>query len=187
MEFLELLQARRTVRKYDGTPVPRAVLEALLATAVQAPTGMNLQPWAFGVIEGVEALKALSDRAKAFLLENLDNFPLFERYRGMLANPDVNLCYNASACIVVYAKPGGATPEADCTMAAYNIMLAAANQGLGSCWVGFLTFTLDDAATKAAFGVPADFRVVAPLVIGTPAGEVSPVAKDAPEILFWQK
>jgi nitroreductase len=187
MEFLELIKTRRTVRGFSGAPVARETLEGLLAAAVEAPTGMNLQPWAFGVIEGVDRLRAYSDRAKAYLLANLEQFPMFARYREMLENPEVNLCYNASACIVVYAKPGGATPDADCTMAAYNIMLAAANEGLGSCWVGFLTFTLNDPATKAELGVPADYRVVAPLVVGTPAAPPAPVTKHAPEIVFWQQ
>lgn len=186
MEFMDVIHARRTVRSFTDEPVPREVLEGLLQAAVQAPTGMNLQPWAFGIILGVERLRELSTRTKAYLLEHLEQFPMFARYRDMLANPESTVCYGAPACIVVFAKPNGATPENDCTMAAHNIMLAACNQGLGSCWVGFLGLLLNEAEVKREFGVPEDYRVVAPIIIGHPQGNIPPVPKNAPEILFWQ-
>lgn len=187
MELMDALYQRRTVRAYTDEAVPRETIEILLQAAVQAPTGMNMQPWAFGVLQGADVLRDLSDRAKAFLLENIDRFPGFERYRDMMANPETNLCYGASACIVVYATPNGVTTDNDCTMAAQNIMLAATDLGLGTCWVGFLGFTLNDPDVKRQFGVPEDYRVVAPIIVGSPLGEVPPVEKNPPQVLYWQE
>lgn len=48
--FHELMAARRTVRDYDSRQVPRAAIEAAIATAGTAPSGANLQPWHFVAI-----------------------------------------------------------------------------------------------------------------------------------------
>lgn len=186
MELMDVLAARHSVRAYTDEPVARETLTQLLQAAVLAPTGMNLQPWAFGVIQGADRLCDYSDRAKVYLLANMAQFPMFERYRGWLDDPDSNLCHGATAAIIVYAKPGGATPEQDCTMAAQNIMLAAVNAGLGTCWIGFLSFALNLPEVKQELGVPDDYKVVAPIIIGHPAGPVPGVEKAPPEVIFWQ-
>jgi len=187
MNFMDVIARRRTVRAYTGEPVPRELIDTLLQTAVMAPTGMNLQPWAFGVIEGVDRLKSYSDKSKAYLLEHIDQFPGFERYRDLMADPTINLCHNAPVCVVVYAKPNGATSDNDCTMAAHNIMLAAVDNGLATCWVGFLSFILNQPDVKRELGVPEDYRVVAPIVVGYPHGDIPPVPKNPPEIVYWMK
>ena len=120
------------------------------------------------------------------LLEHIEQFPMFANYRDFLADPKVNICYGAPACIVVFSKPGGVTPDYDCSMAAHDIMLTAVNQGLGTCWCGFLGLLLNVPEVKREFGVPDDYRVVAPILIGRPQGDIPPVPKNPPEILFWQ-
>lgn len=46
-DFLALMRRRRTVRDFSSRPVPRAVIEAAVATAGTAPSGANQQPWTF--------------------------------------------------------------------------------------------------------------------------------------------
>ena len=48
--FLALMRRRRTVRDFSDRPVPRAVIEAAIATAGTAPSGANQQPWMFACI-----------------------------------------------------------------------------------------------------------------------------------------
>lgn len=69
-EFYDEMRRRRTVREFSNRPVPRAVIEAALKTAGTAPSGANLQPWHFAVIED-PALKhrireAAEEEEKAF-------------------------------------------------------------------------------------------------------------------------
>ena len=52
MDALEAIRARRSIRKFKDQPVPRDVLERILAATVQAPSGKNNQPWRFIVVEG---------------------------------------------------------------------------------------------------------------------------------------
>lgn len=59
------LRRRRTVRDFDSRPVPRDVIETCLLAAGTAPSGANLQPWHFAVIENPEAKKRIRVAAEA--------------------------------------------------------------------------------------------------------------------------
>jgi nitroreductase len=52
MQFDEVMMGRRSIRGYKPDPVPREVIEEVLALAMRAPTSMNTQPWHFYVITG---------------------------------------------------------------------------------------------------------------------------------------
>lgn len=187
MELTDVIAARHSVRAYTDEPVSRETLEQLLQVAVQAPTAMNTQSWAFGVIQGADKLAAYSERTKAFMLENLDKYPALERYRSVMASPDFNIFHGAPALINVFTKPGAVTPDIDCSMAAYNIMLAATERGLGTCWIGFFCFYLNLPEVKREFGVPEDYRVIAPIIVGHPAGETPAVEKAPADVIFWHE
>lgn len=49
--FLGNIRRRRTVREFSSQPVPREVIEAAITAAGTAPSGANLQPWHFAIIE----------------------------------------------------------------------------------------------------------------------------------------
>ncbi len=187
MELIEGIRSRRAVRKYAARPVDRATIDGLIQAAVLAPSATNAQPWAFGVVEGPGRLRDLSTRAKALLLERMSDFPHRQRYKDVLADPAFNIFYDAPALVVVYAR--SLTPYAvgDCSMAAYTLMLAAHGQGLATCWIGFAEPLLQLPEVKAEFGVAAELRVVAPLVLGYPAEAVEPTPRNPPELLFWMR
>ena len=60
MEFDEVIMGRRSIRGYKPDPVPRALIEEVLALAMRAPSSMNTQPWHFHVITGapLDAIRA---------------------------------------------------------------------------------------------------------------------------------
>ena len=184
MNLMNVIYARHSVRSYAETPVERAVIEQLLQAAVQAPSAMNLQPWAFGVIQGAELLHAYSRRAKDHLLSMREQLPWLAGYIPMLENPDYNLFYGAPALVVIYARPE-TTPQGDCCLAAENLMLAAWDMGLGTCWIGFAGLYFNLAEVKQALEVPADYVAVAPLIVGHPHGDIPAAEKNPPQILFW--
>lgn len=186
MELMQALATRRSVRAYTPQPVDRTVVEQLIGAATLAPSGMNLQPWAFAVVEGVEKLRDLSDRVKHSLLTKLEHSPSLSRYRDRLTDPAYNVFYDAPTLVLVCAKPSTYDPTAGCVMAAYTFMLAARDRGLGTCWIGFADELFRRPDTKAEFGIPAEYRVVAPLIIGYPDGETDPSTRHPPEILAWR-
>ena len=52
MEFDDVILGRRSIRGYKPDPVPRALIEEILALAMRAPSSMNTQPWNFYVVTG---------------------------------------------------------------------------------------------------------------------------------------
>jgi len=51
MELDACIKGRRSIRRYEEKPVPKEIIEKLLNAGISAPSGMNLQPWRFVVIE----------------------------------------------------------------------------------------------------------------------------------------
>lgn len=63
--FRDLMAVRRTVRDFADRPVPRAIIEAAIATAASAPSGANQQPWTFVAIASAEQKRRLREAAEA--------------------------------------------------------------------------------------------------------------------------
>lgn len=158
-----------------------------MRAATLAPSAMNTQPWAFGVIEGVARLRALSDRVKADLLGRMEPTSSLQRYRDRLDNPTFSVFYDAPLLVVIYARPVSYDGRGACAMAAHSLMLAAADEGLGTCWIGFAEPLFDSPAMKAELGVPASYRVVAPVIVGHPAAASTQPFHNEPEIVYWQQ
>ena len=75
MEFTELVRTRRSVRRYQETPVPRELLRELLETACWAPSGDNLQPWYFLALtepQEIARLKGTMERVSVEIEEHLE-------------------------------------------------------------------------------------------------------------------
>jgi nitroreductase len=63
--FLSRMQTRRTVRHFTDRPIPRAVIEACVATAGTAPSGANQQPWHFAIVSNAATKRAIREAAEA--------------------------------------------------------------------------------------------------------------------------
>ena len=166
MELIEVIKTRRAVREYTDARVDRRTVERLLGAAVLAPSAMNLQPWAFAVLLDRERIDNYARRAKDWLLSNVSQ--VSESARHILDDPNFVLFYHAPALAIVLAKTSDAQAAEDCCLAAENLMLAARDEGLGTCWIGFARPWLDLPSTKHELGLPADHHVVAPIVLGYP-------------------
>jgi nitroreductase len=174
------------VRHYAPTVVDEATVRSLLFAAVQAPSTLNQQPWAFGVCHGHERLRTYSELAKRHLVETYH--PQWEQYlrSELYENPNYDVFHGAGTLIVIYAVSGRMHPTEECCLAAQNLMLAAHGLGLGTCPIGFARPWLDLPETKRRFGVADHLQAVFPLVLGYPAlAEPSPGRRE-PEIACWQ-
>ena len=185
MDLIEAIRTRRSIRAYRPDPVPRETIEQLLAAATLAPSAMNLQPWAFGVVTDCAKIRDLSERAKALLLGQMTERPFLKRFEEYFRNPDYSIFYHAPALIVIYSRSVSAFAPIDCALAAENLMLAARGFGLGSCWIGFGHDLLELPETKRELGVPPECSVAAPIIVGRPAEEREAPERKATEILYW--
>ena len=190
MELIKAIYQRRAVRSYTAEKIEKITIEKLLDAAVHAPTAVHREPWAFVVVQNKDRLRQYSDRAKALLLEQQEATSFFRgsepRALAMLADPAFNVFYDAGTLIVVCCKARGPFVDADCWLAAENLMLAASEMGLGSCVIGSAVGGLNSAALKTELDIPADMRVYAPLIVGVPAQLVPPSPRKPPRIIAWK-
>ncbi|MGZ4889737.1 MAG: nitroreductase family protein [Candidatus Angelobacter sp.] len=168
MNFMDVLNKRRAVREYTQASIDRPEIEALINAAIEAPSAMNLQPWAFAVVLGQERIDGYAKRAKDWLLASFAQSPEQAHARHMLEDPHFTLFYHAPALVLVLAKSSEAQAVEDCCLAAENLMLAARDRGLGTCWIGFARPWLNLPETKAELDLPDQYQVVAPIVLGRP-------------------
>ncbi len=182
MDVLEAIHGRRAVRDYADKIPSESVIRSLIGEAVWAPSGVNLQPWSFFVVDDRATLAACSTEAKALMLGQADVHPELAHMREMLTSPQFNIFYNAPVLVVICSTTPDEMALKDCCLAAQTLMLAAHAQGVGSCWIGFSEAWLNTPAGKAKLGIPAEFRPVAPIIIGYPKGSTPANERRAPDI-----
>ncbi len=175
--------ARHSVRAYAKEIPDRDTIQTLLEAAVHAPTAMHEEPWAFVVMQDEALLRQVSDIAKPLFIARLHRI---HRSSSHVLDDNFNIFHDAGTLIVICAKPSGIYVEADCWLAAENLMLAACALGLGTCVIGSAVDALNRADMKELIGIPAEYNAIAPIIVGIPAGEITITAKKAPLILAWK-
>lgn len=184
MSVIDAIYERRSVRSYRAKTVDRRIVSALLDAAVQAPTALHEEPWAFAVVQDRDALRRLSDAALKTLQDRETGLHLPRGSQGFTL-PE-NVFYDAGTLIVIYGKPLGPFVAADCWLAAENLMLAARGMGLGSCVIGLAAAALNSPEWKAELKVPAGLTAYAPVIVGEPSGETPAAGRREPEVLSWR-
>lgn len=76
--------------------------------------------------------------------------------------------HGAPAVVLILAKSPEAQASEDCCLAAENLMLAARNEGLGTCCIGLARHWLNLSSTKQELGLPVSYEVIVPIVLGHP-------------------
>jgi len=195
MSVADAIRGRRAVRAYTPEPVEPATIELLLEAAVLAPTAMREEPWTFAIVQDGAELRHLSERAKRLWKKQatahegaLDPVASARQRRvsDLLLDPEFSIFYDAGTLIVICATPESHFVEADCWLAAENLMLMACAMGLGTCPIGFALPVLNAPEVKAELGVPADVEVVAPIIIGVPSGSPPLGHRRPPRISAWR-
>jgi nitroreductase len=181
---IQVIYQRRAVRDYLPAAVPHAKIVELLHAAVQAPSAVNQQPWAFAVFQGKDKLKSFSERAKPLCISSLPANESGEM-AAMLRDPNFNIFYNSNTLIVICARATGLNPAEDCCLAAQNLMLAAHALGLATCPIGLARPWLNLPEVKSELGIPAETTPVFPLILGYPASQPVAVPRKEPEVVVW--
>ena len=153
MEFKEVIRNRFSCRKYIAKEIEWEKLEAVLEAGRLAPTAKNLQEQHIYVVQSEEALAKIDK---------------------------VTSCrYGAPTVLVVafdknnvFTYPGGKRDSGveDATIVATHMILAAADEGLGSCWINFF----EPEKMAAELGLPENEEVLMMLDLGYAAGGVKP-------------
>ena len=137
MNFQELIKKRYSVRAYKPDPVEEDKLARVLEAARIAPTAANRQ--AFRVIV-IETAKRKADLQRIY-------------GRDWFVQAPIVLCVCAVPSEAWVRKADGwNAAEVDATIVMSHIVLAAAEEGLGTCWIA----AFDPAAAREVLGLPLD-------------------------------
>jgi nitroreductase len=184
---IDAIRTRRSVRSYESTGIPRDVLTTIIQAANQAPSGMNMQPWRFVVVENKELKQALVETAVPNSIRYLE--PLKEtnpaRYQNIMKRYDEledPVYYSAPAIIFVIGS--GPYAQDSCPLACANLMLAAHSLGLGTCWVKLGSLVTDNPRVVEALGMRQGEQIFGPILVGYPKGHTPAPAKREP-VIQW--
>lgn len=134
-EVIQSILDRRSVRVYSDEQIKQEDLDLILKSGLYAPSGCNMQPWHFTVVQNKNLINELNIETKKELLKCGN-----ERFENYAKNEAFDIFYNASTTIVISGEKAALTPQVDCAAATENMILAADSLGIGSCWIGLITF-----------------------------------------------
>jgi nitroreductase len=195
MELEKALETRRSIRKYQDTPVPTDLILKAIGMATWAPNGGNYQPWKFFVVKNRNMIEKIADavQAKVDLMagwpEAADFGQTFQRYRA-------NAAFFRSAPAVIAVAMGGYQSAADKVLrkrgetdpeaaemirnraevssriqtiagATGYLLLALHSLGLGACWMAGPMLARREISRMLE--IPDDVELFALVPVGYPA------------------
>lgn len=162
MDAIECLKTRRSIRAYEPTAVPRAIVEDIVDCGRLAASAINIQPWLFVAVDDEELRRRIA--------EATDYGKFIEQ---------------SPVCIVVFCRNVKYFVE-DGSAATQNILNAARAHGLGSCWVAGHQKAYGG-TIRTLLGVPDDFALVSIVALGHAAEERNPDKRPLSEVLRWNR
>jgi nitroreductase len=179
--FLKLCRARRSTRRFSDRPVEKEKVERCLEAARLAPSASNRQPWRFIVFDDPAEKEKLARAVFKGIYSASDRFD----------KAPVLVCLLIRESLVVNRLAGIAQGTQyqliDAGIAGEHFVLAAAEQGLGTCWIGWY----DARALLKHLGLRGKaYRAVALLALGYPAADASTAERSRlplSDIVSWNE
>jgi len=166
MDFYEVLRTRRSIRKYKRAPVEEEKLERILEAVRIAPSAANFQPWHFIVVKDESVKHALK-----------------EAYgREWFTAAPVIVCACGEPAKAWVRRDGKSYVDVDVSIAFEHLILAAAAEGLGTCWIG----AFDPAAVRKALGLPEGIEPIAMTPLGYPDEAPRPFSRKSRDEIVRQ-
>ena len=163
METFNAICHRVSVREYDDRPVSKELLKTLVDAGRRAPTARGTEPWEFVIVQDKEVLQKI----------------------GEIANSG-SFIKKAAACIAVFCQDTKYYIE-DGSAATENILLVAADNGLGACWVAGDKKPYADQITRL-FDAPSRLKLLSLISVGWPIAESRQSKKRGlKEVIHWEK
>ncbi len=154
MDFYEVLRRRRSIRGYASDPIDEAVLGRLFEAVSLAPSACNLQPIRFLFIRDAEVRRRVCSC-----------YP-----RPWLAEAPVIVAALGHRETAWRRLNGTSAHTIDVSIAMEHLILAAAAEGLGTCWI----CAFDQEAMRQALRLPECWDVVAITPLGRPSAAPGP-------------
>ncbi len=176
-----LIRTRRSVRRYEERQPPQAALQRVLASAAHAPSAHNRQPWRFLLISDNAGKAALAtamgkrlaaDRRRDGDAEAIIGADVARSFKRITGAPIVIVVAMTLAEMDCYPDQERAHAEwlmavQSTAMAGQNLLLAAAAEGLGACWMCAPLFCAPE--VKRVLQLPNEWEVQGLVTLGYPA------------------
>ena len=164
MEVLQAIKERRSIRQYSEEPVSAEQMKQVLEAGRWAPSRGNSQPWKFIVVSDEQIRKELAE-----------------------VIPTGKFIAQAPQGIAIVVDPKiSKHPEQEGAAAIQNILLAAHELGLGTCWISVRGTDWAETAAKV-LGIPDEEWLISVVSIGYPAEAPEKPRKGLDEITFTNK
>lgn len=190
MNVMEAIERRRSIREYQPDEIPEDVLQRLLNAMRLAPSSHNGQPWKFIVVRRTETKSAVAaactwKTADGQLLsqEWVDGAPVIIVACG--SDKEAAVRYYKDGDVVITGWPALEAELAqgpvefesaligDLTIALDHLSLAAASEGLGTCWIG----ALNENWMREALSIPDGVRAPLAMALGYPTVQPDPTPR----------
>lgn len=163
---INTIMQRHSIRKYLDRPVEHQKLEIIAKCGVNAPNGMNQQPWAVRIVESKEWISGITSE---FVKKNKEMVAKDKNFKNMFRN--------APNVIVIATEKGKGLIDAG--LMGENMILAAKSLGLGTCCLGGpVQFVKNDPAAAKyleQLDIPDGYEVAYMIAVGYP--DETPAAK----------
>lgn len=171
-EVLEKIKGRRSIRKFKDTPVEKELLKKIAEAGTYAATSMGRQSPVMIVVTNKELRDKLS-KINAQIMGREEDFDPF---------------YGAPNVIVVLAKKSIPAHVYDGSLVMGNLMLAAYDLGLGSCWIHRARETFETEEGKEillSLGITGEYEGIGNCVIGYQDGDTPRAAKRKSGYIYY--
>lgn len=154
-DLMDIIEARKSIRSYKLQDIEEDKLNYILEAFRKAPSAKNLQPWKLIVVKNKETIKELAAAC--------NNQTFLEEAPILIA-----ACAKEGEDYGVMGGYMNSYPV-DIALAMEHLILAAAEQGLGTCWIG----AFKEQLVKDILDIPKKVRVVTLTPVGYPSRETS--------------
>ncbi|GAA0361406.1 nitroreductase family protein [Bacillus horti] len=123
---------RVSCRSFENREIPEAIVHEIITAGTYAPASGNMQPWEFIIVDEIETKKQVAEQTFAGFYSKGAKSQQWVKDAGII----IIACVNYKRTIARYGELGYAWAPIDTTSAVQNMILAATERGIASCWVG---------------------------------------------------
>ncbi len=172
MDTIKCIRERRDIRDFRPDPIPEDILKKILDSAIQSPSAGNIQDWHFCLVKNPNTKRLLVNAA--LNQDFIARAPLV-----------IVVCSDLNRISSSYGERGKSLYSVQDTSAAIeNLLLAAWNFGIGSCWVG----AFNEQRVRETLVLPENVRPLAIIPLGYPSKvPEKPGRRPLKEVLHLEK
>jgi coenzyme F420-0:L-glutamate ligase / coenzyme F420-1:gamma-L-glutamate ligase len=189
--------SRRSIRRYRPEPVPRELLEQVLAAATWAPSAHNRQPWRFAIVQTDAAKSRLAEAMGARLQADLEADGVPEEVIAADVGRSNRRLTGAAVLVVVCLTMADMDRYPDerrqanertmavqsTAMAGQNLLLAAHALGLAGCWMCAPLFSQE--TVQRVLSLPRDWEPQGLITLGYAAEERMKTRKELAQVVRY--